>query len=346
MKYPTLRTLSVALLACAAPLSSFAVSAANCSGLKSGSYAVMNPQDPDPAWRVNIISVNAETLVVTDREGDVQLTAGSEPCAFKLPQGGGDLVVSKKGVVMVRGTWGTDEWWSVGLPLKKATVADTVGDWNFIRQETNGGTAVTANGVVSVAPDGSFTVSDCLPDGSSCSAAQPVGTMKKFSDGGLKATMTDGGVERFFLASQNDGSKLMIGVGLDHDAITVLAPVRQLGLPTSGEKFAHWQVQRGRNGVLSGLESASFKVLSVDPATQGFTRKNLQTCRVEAWSVNQGRDGVSRRPGGSFTDCSDGQVKTFSPNLSLSLRDSFGVSAYGWQTPTSGFFGVSIVKGK
>lgn len=346
MKYLSLRASVAAVLALAAPLSALAASATTCSGLKSGTYAFMNPQDSDPAWRVNLVTVDAVALTATDREGTIQLTADAESCHFKLPSGGGDVVVSKKGVVLVRGAGGGDDWWSVGLPVKKARVDDVVGNWNFIRQETRDGSIGTGNGVATIAADGAFTVAACQPGGGGCAATEAGGTVKKVADGGLKITNLDGGVERFFLATQADGSKLMIGVGLDHDAMTVMAPVNAVGLPTAGEKYAHWQVQRGSDGLLSALDSASFKVLSVDEGAQTYTRKNLLNCRVETWAVNQGRDGFNRRPSGTYTDCADGQQKSYSANLALALRNSWGISAFGWQGASSSFFGISVVKAK
>jgi hypothetical protein len=322
-----------------------AVSAATCAGLKSGPYVVMNAMDADTSWRVNLLDVNAETLEVTDREGTVQLTATAENCRFELPNGG-PLVVSKKGLFLARGNDGTP-FMAVGMPVQTAALKKLVGTWNFMRQETEAGVSSTYNGVATINSKGALAVAFCDAGGASCGTPTTVGKLAVDAAGGYTLTSKDGKTERFFLNTLTDGSKVAVGVGLSQNALTVLAPQTARTLPAAGDKWAQWEVQQLGDTSIPDMSSSSFKVLSVDAATNSFTRKRLENCRVETWTVNSGRVGLAQRPGGSYTDCSDGLKKKFSANLSMSLRESFGFGAFGWQPATgNGFFGLTVVKSK
>ncbi len=324
-----------------------AVSAATCAGLKSGSYVALNAMDPDTSWRVNVLDINAETLVVTDREGSAQLTASTENCRFNLPNGG-PLVVSKKGLFLARGNDGTP-FMAVGMPVQTAALKKLVGTWNFMRQETEAGVSSTYNGVATINSKGALAVAFCDAGGVSCGTPTTVGKLAVDPNGGYTLTSKDGNLERFFLNTLADGSKVAVGVSLSQsqNAMTVLAPQTARTLPAAGDKWGQWEVQQLGDTSIPDMASSTYKVLSVDAATSSFTRKRLENCRVETWTVNSGRTGLAQRPGGSFTDCTDGLKKKFSANLSMSLRESFGFGAFGWQPATgNGFFGLTVVKSK
>ena len=324
-----------------------AASAATCAGFKSGTYVALNAMESDLSWRVNQLAFNADTLVLTDRDGDIPLTANAEHCSFTLPDGA-PLVVSKKGLFLARPT-DVRSYMVVGMPVQAAALKKMVGTWNFMRQETEAGVSSTYNGVVTVNSKGTLSVSFCDASGANCGTPATVGKLAEDPAGGYTLTAKNGKTERFFLNTLADGSKVAMGVSVDAtlNALTVLAPQTARTLPAVGDKWAHWEVQQLGDTSVPDMNSSTYKVLSVDAATNSFTRKRLENCRVETWTVNSGRTGLAQRPGGSFTDCTDGLKKKFPPNLSMSLRESFGIGASGWQPATgTSFFGVNIVKSK
>jgi hypothetical protein len=321
-----------------------AAGAAGCKGFKSGSYVALNAHESDDVWRANIIEFNADTLTVTDADGTTQLSAASQTCAFTLPSGD-PLVVSPAGLFTAR--LSADKAMVLGLPLQSVSLAKLAGTWNYLRNaRLDDGLWHTMNGQVIVKRNGRLSASTCWADGSNCAAPMDVGTLVANPAGGYDLTKAEGVVDRFFALRNKDGQMMLagVGVGVGESALTVAAPVLALGLPTVGDKSAAWDISVNPSGQPSALGSGSFKVLQVDTANSSYTRKRLEDCRRDTWQVNHGRDGMSYRDLTPFTRC-DGSTGTANKNLSLSLRQGFGLAAFGWESTDdteARYFGLSI----
>lgn len=343
------QTLSMLALSASATLASSAQAQSvlpSCPAMKTGTYVALNPLDPDPAWRVNVLSINGDTLTVTDRDGSQQLGATPTLCQFTLPNGG-PLVMSRKSTFMFRGTDPASGVFSgFGMPLKKVPFADMVGTWNFMRREPSDTVvgSATYNGQVSISSTGQLTVSTCDSQGGNCSGVITGSRLRVNTAGGFTMTNSDGKIERFFALKTANGEKVVVGVGIDHDAFTVMAPPTPRTLPAVGARWAQWEMTHGWNGTISNVDVSSYRVVASDPVTQQYKRRRLENCRLDTWTVNSGRDGMNYRAAGQSKDCS-GAPLSYGSNLAMTLRETFGFTVFGYEPANGqGFFGIAIDK--
>jgi hypothetical protein len=320
-----------------------AAGAAGCKGFKSGTYVALNAHETDDVWRANIIDFNADTLTVTDADGTTQLSAAAQTCAFTLPSGD-PLVVSPAGVFTAR--LSADQAMVLGLPMQSVSLAKLAGTWNYLRNYRQDGLWHTTNGQLTIKRNGTFSAGSCAADGGNCSAPKVIGTLSVNPAGGLDLTEPDGLTNRLFALRNKDGKMMLagVGVGVGEAALTLASPSLPLDLPAVGDKWAIWDLSAGPSGQPGALSTSSFKVLSVDTVAGSYTRKRLEDCRRDSWSLNHGRDGVAFRDLTPFQRC-DGSTGTANKSLALSLRQGFGLTAYGWESTDeteARYFGLSI----
>ena len=340
---PFFRRLPRHLLLAAFALAPALSMAAGCAGLKSGGYVVLNPLDSDPSWRVNLLDVNADTLVVTDRAGSVQLSATADKCRYTTPEGT-QLMVSRRGVLFVRGGDAVGQpFWGVGMPVQALTLKQIAGTWNVAQQETTDTTSYSTNAVATVNAKGAFAWGGCDARGANCVDPSRRGTLTPNAEGGfdLKFNKSEGGgLQRFFGLRLTDGSRLLLGVGIDHRMLVVMTAQQPLSLPTVGEREGRWE--SGHSGLSSfGTVTAStYEVVGVDPVAGSYQRKRLENCRVDALSVNDGHVGVAFRAAGTYVDCTDGVTRSFANTLFMPA----GSLGFGTFTAAPGSMGMYIVR--
>ena len=343
------RTLTLAAgLALALPL---AASAA-CAGFKSGNYVALNALETDLAWRVNMVSIDATTLQVTDREGTIQLTADTaEDCKFYTPNGN-PLLVNRSGVFGVRiAADGTSPASIVlGLPLKKVPLSQFTGTWNYLRHVREAdGFLHTYNGQLTFGARGVLTVAQCDATGTTCNTPERLGKVTVDANGGFLLTERDGSLSRFFALKAADGTLMLAGVSMDQstEAMVIATPKLARSLPAVGDAYEAWDMNINRTGVVSAVSAARYRITAVDAATSSFKRKNLDNCSVQTFQVNSGSDGWTYRPAGTTTTgCGTTKTpSTYNKLLSMNLRSAFGFAAYGWESADINeprFFGLSI----
>lgn len=345
------RTLTLAAgLALALPL---AASAA-CPGFKSGTYVALNALEADLAWRVNMVSIDATTLQVTDREGTIQLTAdATENCKYYTPNGN-PLMVNRSGVFGVRiaGEGTSPASIVLGLPLKKVPLNQLTGTWNYLRHaRESDGYLHTSNGQLNFGARGVLDVGHCDATGINCITPKRLGKITADANGGFLLTERDGSLSRFFALKAADGTLMLAGVSMDQstEAMVIATPKLARSLPAVGDAYEAWDMNINRTGVVSAVSAARYRITAVDAATNSFKRKNLDNCSVQTFQVNSGSDGWTYRPAGTTTTgCGTTKTpSTYNSLLSMNLRAAFGFAAYGWESTVESeprFFGLSISK--
>jgi hypothetical protein len=339
----TFRILRRSLLLAALALAPALSMAGACPGLKSGSYAVLNPLDADPAWRVNLVDIDADTLVVTDRAGSVQLTATADKCRYTTPEGT-QLMVSRRGVLVLRGGDAIGQpFWAVGLPVQALTLKQIAGTWNVAQQETTDTISYSTNAVATINAKGAFSWGSCDVRGANCDDPSKRGTLSPNAEGGfnLRFNKSEGkGLQRFFGLRLTDGSRLLLGVGIDHRMLVVMTAQQALSLPALGETEARWETSHSGVASFGVVTPSTYEVVGVDAVAGSYQRKRLENCRVDALKVNDGHTGVAFRAAGTYVDCNDGVTRSFG-NVLFMPAGSLG---FGTFTSAPGSTGLYVVR--
>lgn len=334
--------LAVAALSALSPLASHAATAPTCAGLSSGPYVVLNTQETDPAWRADLITIDAKKLVITDFDGSkTKFTADAENCSFTTSKGVVVKVSALSGIFMAQTP---DKTPAVGVPVQAVKLKQLVGTWNFMRQEKDvDGVFYTYNGLLKINAKGELAVSLCDATGATCGKFKTVSTITANPAGGFTITNLDGTVERGFALVKADGSTMMITGGIDTTSMTVGMPVKAKSLPNVGDVWGSWEMKVGANGAASDMATSSYTVTATDPVAGTFTRQRAEDCIVDTWHINSGRSGMNQRPAAGFTRC-DGSTGTYSNNLAMHMREAFGFGVYGWDSASTRYFGYSIAR--
>jgi hypothetical protein len=343
MTFPISRSLLAAAAASLlAPLSAQAASAANCPGLTSGAYVALNTQETDVAWKVNLLTIDAKKLIITESDGSTtKLTAGSELCAFSMNDGVQLKVANASGIFMVQ-TQNAQP--AVGLPVQALKLKQLAGTWNFMRQEKDtDGVFYTYNGLVKITAKGSLSVALCDAAGLNCGKFKATSTVAANAAGGFTVTNLDGKTERAFALAKADGSMMMIMAGVDTTAMTVTMPVTAKTLPDVGDSWGAWEMKVAANGAASAIATSTYTVTQTDVAAGTFTRQRAEDCMVDTWHINSGRNGMNQRPAAGYTKC-DGSSSNYSNNLAMNMRDSFGFGVHGWDSASTRYFGYTIAR--
>ena len=334
--------LAAAAVSLLAPLSAQAASAANCPGLTSGAYVALNTQETDPAWKVDLLTIDAKKLLITESDGSkTQLTAGSELCAFSTAKGVLLKVANVSGIFMVQ-TLNAQP--VVGLPVQAVKLKQLVGTWNFMRQEKDtDGVFYTLNGLMKINAKGQLSVSLCDASGTTCGKFKATSTVAANPAGGFTLTNTNGGTERGFALAKADGTLMMVTAGIDTTAMTVGMPTTAKTLPNVGDGWSAWEMKVGANGAAAAIATSTYPVTQTDAVAGTFTRQRAEDCIVDTWHINSGRPGLNERPAAGYTKC-DGTTGTYNNNLAMHMRETFGFGVYGWDSASARYFGYMIAR--
>jgi hypothetical protein len=317
--------------------------AAGCPGLQSGAYVVLNPLDADTSWRVNLLEVDAQALTVTDREGTTQLSPTADKCRYTTPEGT-QLLVSRRGVLVVRGGDAVAQpFWAVGMPVQPLSLRQIAGTWNVAQQETTDTTSYATSAVATISRKGGFAWGSCDTRGANCQTPTKRGSISANAEGGFDLQLNKsegGGLQRFFGMRLSDGSRLLVGVGINQRMLVVMTPQQSLGLPLVGEREGRWETSHSGVSSFGVVTPSTYEVVGVDPVAGSFQRNRLESCRVDTMNVNDGRVGVAFRPAGTYVDCTDGVTRSYG-NVLYTPVPGLG---FGTFSSSTGTLGVYIVR--
>jgi hypothetical protein len=321
--------------------------ASNCDALRSTSYrAVMSKRHGSNA--VAHLSVDAETLVVTDLgDNETETWTANGACRFTSSDGH-DIVVSPAGVIVSRAAaTGSDTANTyhllVAVPEQTHTLAEQAGSWNVIGLDTDdsattwfaylGSSTVTASGVGTM--DYGCEYASTAATRECGTSTTPHITYALDADGGFLGTATSGNyVERIFPYRAGNGELFFINanqstsdVPSGDGSISFGTKQRTLTLPTVGTVHSVWNVSINTVNQLSGsaIESMTHTIQSVDSSAGSFTRlsgatygaTHSETIAINSIGSNTTLNGFSYRAGATGIATSDGGTTTVRESISF-----------------------------
>ena len=313
--------------------------AANCAGLRSGSMRAIGMLETDPAFRTQVIQVDAGTLAVRESDGSISTFTDNGSCEFGTPYG--TLLVSRGGFAVFRPTMASGGV-SILIPEQKLALAELAGTWNALEYSRDVATKPfepfgdyftldAAGKVVS-----SFT---CV--GLGACTADPVGNdaFTVDPDGGFRAVAPDG-VLRLFAYRNASGAIIAVALYPNQRGIVVATKQVEQALPSVGDVIRNRNFTinaTGAGSAISALETRT--VIAVDAATQSYTRVRQSDGLIDGFRINSPRIGLFYRPAGT-SPLNGGGTAPISEIVLLPLPG--GASVFTSATAPNNFFGFSI----
>jgi len=337
--------------------------AANCAALRSGRFRWVSPRAHGTlADQIDLVTINARTLLVTRGDGSSETWVASGACSFSGDGGRLEVAVSPAGVLLARSTSDNGVSYRTGLAFREQThtLAQLAGSWNFIGMQLNAAatafTGVAGSGALDAAGVQSG-VSWCQNDTTwsvktaDCHAVTTgLPSLAVDSSGGFAVVDAASGAVsgRAFLyrAGPLAQSSLMLALISGDGSFQLRTKQRVNALPAVGAVTTSWNLYMN-NQIASTQTLASSStvstIVSVDTAAASWLRiqKNLggSNDHNETVFANNPRDGYNLRPAGSST-APNGTVVTFNEWTSLPMA-GMGVSALMLPSPKIFAFAAS-----
>ena len=331
--------------------------AANCAALRSGKYRAVFPHPPTTAgtFPTNGFTLDATTLTLVNEDLSAgTLTATSTPCQFTSGTTGSTIVVSQAGVIAFRSNDNGVMRMGVAFPEQAHTVAELAGAWNKLGfTQTTGTTFAFDAATLTLNGSGASTAISYCAD-VKAPACTPVTdktvTFTVSSSGGFVRTSSDGTSDRAFAYRAGGGEWMMVTV-FEDGGFGFWTHQRTNALPTVGAETSLWNL--ADNNLLvspSVVTVGGNTILTTEPATGIFTRKNITTpatstavaiTRPETLQINNPRPGYTYRNAATGVTDSSGATVNVPEFVSMSLR---GMGVTPVAQIASGQFNLSVTQ--
>ncbi len=332
--------------------------AANCAALRSGPYRAVFPRATTVAgtFPANAFTLDAPALTLVNEDGSTStLVATSTPCQFTSGTAGGNtIVVSQAGVIAFRSNDNGVMRMGVAFPEQTHTVAELAGGWNKLGfTKTTGTTFAFDAATLTVNGSGVSTAISYCADVKAV-ACTPVTdktvTFSVNSSGGFVRTFSDGSSDRAYAYRAGGGEWMMLTV-FEDGGFGFWTHQRTNALPTVGAETSLWNL--ADNNLLvspSVVTVGGNTILTTEPATGIFTRKNITTpatstavaiTRPETLNINTPRPGYTYRNAATGVTDSSGATVNVPEFVSMGLR---GMGVTPVAQIASGQFNLSVTQ--
>jgi hypothetical protein len=324
--------------ASAAPLQTMLQPAASgCAWLKSGTYRILDLLEGS-GRSDETLTLDAKALTVTHSDGTSEALADQGECHYTVA--GVAAYVARSGAAIVHDPNGGERPGAPVMLIPEQTVAvsELAGTWNVFGHERGG----EGEPWVPIAVTISFDASGKLTAGAECENFQVCtpwsdqnATVTPNPAGGFDLSDADG-TSRLFAFKTPDGQLTLYVVG--EYGFYVAARQQPQTLPAVGTERRTWDFFIGGNGIMSAPAATSRTVISVDAAAKSNTRLNQAEHRIDTWTADGFRNGISYRAANSMTI--DGVVQQHAAAYSLSLP-GVGISAIALPATKTFLFSAS-----
>ncbi len=315
---------------------------ATCSGLRSGSYRAINPNESDPAWANHVFTFDAATLTAKFFDNSTMLLADQGNCVFGA--GTTKLLVSKSGaIVALDAVSDTQNTVSIIIPEQTIALSELAGTWNVLSFErASAGTALKpSSATFTLDATGKFSAgSDCAGLAACTAWTSLPGNVVANDAGGFTFTDTEGASYKVYALKTADGQLSLYVLDANGLGFSVAARQQALALPAAQAVNKFWDLSIGANGYAGVTTDTATTIQSVDAATSSYTRVRTSDGRVDGFSVNKPRDGLRYRAAGSSPTTAGGTVN-YSEIIVMPLPGT-GLSTYVSVAANQSFFGVSV----
>jgi hypothetical protein len=313
--------------------------ASNCAALHSGTYRIVLPTAATPlADQYGKMTINAETLAITNPDGSTDVLVANGPCQYTDSGGSNEIVVSQAGVIVARYANGGTFNIGIAFPDQAHTQAELAGDWNALGIE-NAGTTTSAGASLymgfaasaTVDAAGAMTaVKECNNattwDVTVCSdVADGVLSIKANADGGYDFVDKTEVTGRVFAYKAGGGELMLVSVDAD-GSFTMLTKQRIKALPTVGTARTSWNIFMGNQLTSTRANSpGSQTIVSVDAAAGTWVRDSANNAAItnfhpETFFANNPRNGYNFRAQGTAPlVAADGSSVTVSEITGLTM---------------------------
>lgn len=333
----------------------FQPAAPTCVALRSGTYRLINPSEPDADWATSLMQVNASTGVVTFRDGSGGPMTATGNCTFSANGGTIQVVVSQGGVMMWT-SFATNlnrQVLAIAFPEQAVALTDLAGSWNALEfnnfQDQTPATPLWINSVKQgdFAADGRHqSMSDCQGLLPCTPVTVALGSARLSALGGLDYVNTDGSIARMFIYRPASGHPMLVMVR--PNKIFLVGSLSAAASPRAlGETYGFYGLSMGPNGSTSPTISGSdFRITAVDTTSMSYTRQQVSSGLSDVLTANRPRPGLLHRAAGTGQQ-SNGQTVNLSEFISMPLPGTGVIVSGGVTTATTrnqGNFGFSVTK--
>ncbi|MBN9695017.1 MAG: hypothetical protein J0L85_04405 [Zoogloea sp.] len=314
---------------------------ATCSGLRSGSYRLIAPFVGTGGTQR--ITIDAKNLSVSYADANTDTLVDQGGCQFSTPDND-QFYVSASGVTLLRYSAGSGKTGiALIIPEQTLPISAFAGTWNeigFGRDASN--TPLEGWSAQSILDSaGNFTGNlDCGSElGVTCTNDTLPTQLKTNSNGGFDTTY-QGSAVRMFAFRTASGGTMMVTTSPDGSALSFLAKVGSLTLPTVGSVTRYWNMSFNSAGYQGNFISETTTITASNAAANTYTRSHASDGHQETLTINQPKDGMRYRPAATATNGSGGTVNVSAAVLMRIGDTGFGVA----RNVTSGqnFFAMSI----
>jgi hypothetical protein len=312
----------------------------SCKGFRSGTYRIVEPAN---ASKVYEITFDALTLSAVTPQGAVKMTATG--CTLTAPDGT-RVQMSDSGLGVMRTAKNT---LGIVMPKQMLQVSDLAGQWSWVNRFPDSSAAIAGSakvgwGVASYDSAGkALSGTDCLirASGSPClaTAATSLTQLSSRADGGFDVAATGLSSERAYGFRSPVGVVGIVRINDSTGALTISRKGPIPALPTVFSTYKRFDIGVNSLNVVDSVYSVyDFKVETVSPATNSYTRSRASDCRVDKITLDDPFAGFFDRAAGAYVNCA-GATLSLVEVVGL-VGSGLGVSAY--VIPSSNYFGASI----
>lgn len=322
--------------------------AANCAGLRSGTYRVLL-SDPDEPHAT--VTIDAPALTLTGSDGTSWSIEADGKCRFK-EAAGSEYAVTDAGIVVSRlETENRIFRAAVMFPEQPITVAEVAGSWNGLSLEDASadgegyihsmtqtfGSDGRLSALTYCGKDAGKVASDCVSVNNAAEGLPDV-RFSTNADGGLTLTnTTDGWTGRSFFYRTGSGDLLYAEGG----HLTLSTAKRSVELQAVGSMSEGWQAAIATNYTVSSAMTPFKSTVRSQDATNGLILRDAVidfttgVTRPERIESNRFREGYRHRIAETVT-ASNGSSVNVGEWLALTLRGT-GLTAVGVLTGTQSY---------
>lgn len=327
-----------------------------CSGLRSGKYVILNPHEAGPtglpeyiahSFTVDAVKMTQIDDVDTTRQ-EIAINPGTQPCKFTtaLRDSIATLYVAKSGVMVwvdpgppppVPPRPGRT---SLALPAQALLLDDLAGSFNSLAYERPaiGAPFAPASGTMTIDAAGQVTAQSSCSGLAPCTpAAGPLVGFTVNGSGGFNK-----GPLRYFGFQNTAGDVSLLAIDSRNGSIYVAAEQAALSLPATGEVAHVFDLRVTGSTFTSAETEESTTVTAIDTASQSYTRQRLADGRIDTFTINKPRSGMSYRPAGNSQTTGGGSVAF--EEIQVMPLPAGGAVFYTSIAAANNFFGVTLSK--